>query len=78
MLRKSAIVWAFTAFCFFTGLNVQAQTTVIADSGLGTQVASFPLPEPDNPSQLATTVIPGGVLLKVGSGSRTAGDLVRS
>lgn len=53
MLRKSAIVWAFTAFCFFTGLNVQAQTTVVADSGLGTQVASFLFPNPIIPANSA-------------------------
>jgi len=69
LYRKSAaVIWAFTTLCFIEGLNVQAQTTVIADSGLGTQVASFPLPDPDDPNQLATAAIPGGVLLKVGSG----------
>ena len=38
LYRKSAaVIWAFTTLCFIEGLNVQAQTTVIADSGLGTQ-----------------------------------------
>lgn len=73
LYRKSAAVMlAFTAFCFLEGLNVQAQTTIIADPTLGTSLGNFTTPDADDPSVMDTVPISGGALLRVASnGTRT-------
>jgi len=72
LYRKNAAIWIFAAFYFMGRPGVLAQTTVIADPGLGTQVASFSMPDPVDPTQTNTAQILGGALLKVASnGTRT-------